>query len=276
MHIQDDTRKYMQGQVRGFVFMQNGILLKEERHQHILEALHRQGKIVAIELAQSLEVSEDTIRRDLRELAEAGKLQRVHGGALPRPPIVQSFTVRQQQQPEIKATLAKAAATLIQPDQVVLLYGGTTTLMLANSLPHELRTTIATNSPSVMLALAHYPQIEVVGLGGKFLKDALNTVGTETIEEIQRIRFDLCVLGACSLHVELGISLLNLDEAYVQRAAIANSAEVVAIAPADRLGTASPYIVGSLSLLTHLVTEASVSADILMPYKQIGISIIQA
>lgn len=256
--------------------MQNVPLLKEERQQFILDNLHQQGKVLSLELAELLGVSEDTIRRDLRELAETGKLQRVHGGALPRPPIAQSFTVRQQQQPEIKATLARAAAELIQPDQVVLLYGGTTTLQLANSLSPDLRATIFTNSPSVTLALAQYPHIEVVSLGGRFLKDALNTVGTETIEEIQRIRFDLCVLGACSLHIEFGISMLNLDETYVQRAAIANAAEVAVITPADRLGTASPYIVGSLNLLTHLVTEAHIPEEILLPYQRLGISIIRA
>jgi len=251
-------------------------LLKEERQQYILDKLHHDGKIVAVELCDALGVSEDTIRRDLRELADAGKIQRVHGGALPRSPVVSSFVVRQQQQPEVKAALAKAAAGLVRNGQMVLLFGGTTTLQLARSLPYDLQATIVTNSPSVMLALAEYPKIDVIGLGGKLLKAELNTSGSQTIEDIQRFRFDLCILGVCSLHPDVGISMLILEETYVLRAAINSSADAVAIAPADRLDTAAPYIVGPLNLLTHLVTESSVPDSMLMPYENLGITVIKA
>src|SRR5690242_21698511 len=78
-------------------------MLKEERQQHILKTLRREGKILASELSTALNISEDTIRRDLRELDEAGRLQRVHGGALPRPPAVGSYRARQQQAPAAKA-----------------------------------------------------------------------------------------------------------------------------------------------------------------------------
>lgn len=251
-------------------------LLKEERQQYILDKLHRDGKVVAVDLCEALSVSEDTIRRDLRELADAGMIQRVHGGALLRSPIVSSFAVRQQQQPEIKATLARAAAGLVQNGQMVMLFGGTTTLQLARSLPYDLRATIVTNSPSVMLALTDYPNIDVIGLGGKLLKAELNTSGAQTVEDIQRYRFDLCVLGVCSLHPDIGISMLQLEETYVLRAAINCSADAVAVTPADRLDTAAPYVVGSLQLLTHLVTEASVPDSVLAPYQHLGITVIKA
>ena len=251
-------------------------LLKEERQQYILDKLHRDGKVVAVDLCEALNVSEDTIRRDLRELADAGMIQRVHGGALLRSPIVPSFTVRQQQQPEIKAALARAAAGLVQSGQMVMLFGGTTTLQLARSLPYDLQATIVTNSPSVMLALADYPNVDVIGLGGKLLKAELNTSGAQTIEDLQRYRFDLCVLGVCSLHPDIGISMLQHEETYVLRAAINCSADAVAIAPADRLDTAAPYVVGSLQLLTHLVTESTVPDSLLTPYQHLGITVIKA
>src|SRR5437667_142418 len=85
-------------------------MLTAERRQQILETLRRDGKVLAAELSVALNVSEDTIRRDLRELAEAGLLQRVHGGALPRSPASASFAVRQGQAPGAKQAIARAAA----------------------------------------------------------------------------------------------------------------------------------------------------------------------
>src|SRR5262245_29045505 len=106
-------------------------MLSAERRQYILETLRRDGRIHATELSATLNVSEDTIRRDLRELAEAGLLQRVHGGALPSSPAAASYAVRQQQAPSAKAAIAQAAAGLVRSGQVILLDGGTTTLQVA-------------------------------------------------------------------------------------------------------------------------------------------------
>jgi DeoR/GlpR family transcriptional regulator of sugar metabolism len=88
------------------------------------------------------------------------------------------------------------------------------------------------------------------------------------------IRADLCMLGVCSLHPEVGISVPNLDEAHVKRAMIVGAAEVVALASAEKLGTAAPYVVGALSDLTHLVTEPTVSSKVLAPYKALGITVV--
>jgi DeoR/GlpR family transcriptional regulator of sugar metabolism len=251
------------------------IMLTAERRQYILEALRRDGKVLATELSAALNVSEDTIRRDLRELAEAGLLQRVHGGALPRSPAAASFAIRQSQAPSAKAAIASAAAQLVRNDQVIILDGGTTTLQVAQRLPLDLRATIVTNSPPIAIALAEHPTIEVVVVGGRLLKDALVTIGAATVEALHMIRADLCMLGVCSLHPEIGISVPDLEEAHVKRAMIAGAAEVVALAGAEKLGTAAPYIVGPLSDLTHLVTERTVSDEMLAPYRAQGITIVR-
>src|SRR4029453_15208402 len=102
-------------------------------------------------------VSEDTIRRDLRELAEADLLQRVHGGALPHSPAVASFAVRQGQAPAAKQAIARAAAQLVRDGQVIILDGGTTTLQVAQLLPVDLRATVVTNSPPIAIARPEHP-----------------------------------------------------------------------------------------------------------------------
>ena len=251
-------------------------MLTAERRRSIMQTLLREGKVLASELSEHLNVSEDTIRRDLRELAASGVLQRVHGGALPLAPAIASFTVRQQQSPGAKAAIARAAIRLIRQDQVIIMDGGTTPLQVAQHLPHDLRATVITHSPHVALALAEHPLIEVIVIGGKLYKHEIVTIGAATVEAFRNIRADLCFLGIGSLHPEVGISTFDLDEAYVKRAMIASSAEVVALTSAEKLGMAAPYIVGPLSDLTHLVTDHSVSNDVLAPYRAAGITIVRA
>jgi DeoR/GlpR family transcriptional regulator of sugar metabolism len=251
-------------------------MLTAERRRSIMYTLQRDGKVLASELSKVLHVSEDTIRRDLRELAAAGALQRVHGGALPRSPVIPSFTERQQQAPGAKAAIAQAAIGLIRQNQVIILDGGTTPLQVAQHLPLDLHATVITHSPPIALALAEHPIIEVILLGGKLYKRELVTVGVATVEAFRNIRADLCFLGIGSVHPEVGISTIDLEEAYVKRAIIASSAEVVALTSAEKLGTASPYIIGPLNDLTHLVTERSVSNEVLAPYRAAGLTVMRA
>jgi DeoR/GlpR family transcriptional regulator of sugar metabolism len=250
-------------------------MLTAERRQFILEILRRDKKVLSSELSAVLKVSEDTIRRDLRELAEAGQLQRVHGGALLTSPATASYADRQKQAPIEKEAIARAAAKLVRPGQVVILDGGTTTLQVARHLPLELCATVVTNSPPIAVTLAEHPQIEVVMLGGQLYKKALVNVGAATVESLRMIRADLCLLGVCSLHPEVGISVTNFNEAHVKRAMIAGAAEVVGLATAAKLDTAAPYVVESIHALTYLVTAPTVPNAMLTSYKTLGLTIIR-
>ncbi|BCL39787.1 DeoR family transcriptional regulator (plasmid) [Nostoc sp. MS1] len=256
-------------------FPEKPSMLTAERRQFILEILHRDKKVLSSELSAVLKVSEDTIRRDLRELAESGFLQRVHGGALLVSPAIASYADRQKQAPKEKEAIARAAAKLIRTGQVVILNGGTTTLQVARHLPLDLQATIVTNSPPIAVALAEHPHIQVVMLGGQLYKKALVNVGVATIEALRMIRADLCMLGVCSLHPEVGISVPNLEEAYVKRAMIAGAAEVVGLATAEKLDTAAPYVVESIHALTYLVTAPTVSNKMLTTYKALGLTLVQ-
>ncbi len=251
-------------------------MLTAERRQYILTVLQRDGKIVAKNLSEELGLSEDTIRRDLRDLAGDGLLLRVHGGALPCSPANSSFASRQEQATAAKTSIARVAARLVRPGQVVILDAGTTTLQVAQNLPLDLRATIITNNPPIASALAEHNALEVILLGGHLFKSSLATVGTTTIEELRRIRADLCFLGICSLHPEVGISTSNLEEAYLKRAMIECSAETIALASPEKLNTAATYLVGPVTELTEIITESSVSDDILQPYRDLGITITPA
>ena len=250
-------------------------MLKEERQGFLLEVLKREGKVLASEISARLNVSEDTIRRDLRELAREKKIQRVHGGALPRSLASGTYSARQQQAGAAKAAIAKAAAGLIQEGQLVFLYGGTTTLQVAHHLPPDLRATIVTNSPPLAVALAEHERIEVILLGGRLYKSAQVTVGAATVEEIESFRADLCLLGVCSLHPEIGISVPDFEESHIMRAAIQSSAELAGLVVAEKLGTAHPYVVGPAQALSYLITDAEAPEEKLTPYREMGVTVLK-
>src|ERR1700748_1068432 len=121
-------------------------MLTTHRKQAILAALKRDGQVVAKALSESFEVSEDTIRRDLRELAAEGLLQRVHGGALPASPAIGDFAARLNLATEEKRMIGRAAAAMVQPGQVVILDGGTTAVQIARHFAPELRAAVVTHS----------------------------------------------------------------------------------------------------------------------------------
>ena len=251
-------------------------MLKEERQQRILELVRREGKALASELSERLVVSEDTIRRDLRDLAEMGLLQRVHGGALLASPGTAPHRVRDKEHIQSKEAIARATLQLLRAGQVIIMDGGTSILQVARQMPRDLRVTIITNSVPVAQTLNEHEKVEVILLGGKLYKDAQVTVGVETVEALRTFQADLCLLGVCSLHPEVGVSVLNLEEVYVKRAMIARSAEVVALVTSEKLATAAPYVVGPLRDITHVVTESTVPDDVLEPYRAQGITLIRA
>jgi len=250
-------------------------LLTEERREQILAALRREGRVMAVDLVRALGVSADTIRRDLDALAEAGLLRRVHGGALRRAPVNEDYTARQTEAAAAKGAIARAAAALIRPGQVAILDAGTTTLQVARTLPRDLEATVVTNSAPIAVALADHGGIEVLLIGGRLYRYAMAAVGAAAIEALRAIHADICILGVLGLHPEAGVSVLDREEAYVKRAMMDGAADVVAVATADKLGTVAPYVVGPLSALTHLVTEAGTPDDVLAPYRSLGLTVVR-
>jgi DeoR/GlpR family transcriptional regulator of sugar metabolism len=250
-------------------------MLTDERRHRILERLQVQGRVLASDLVAEFDVSPDTVRRDLRELDEAGMLRRVHGGALPRRGDTDPLPVRARRAPEAKASIARRAAEIVRDGQVVLLDGGTTTLEVARALPERLRATVVTNSLPIALELADHPGVEVVVVGGSLHAQAGVTVGAAAVAALGAVRADVLFLGVCGLHPEIGVSVEDAEEREGKRAMIAGAAEVVGLADHDKLGTALPFVVAPLTELTTLVTDAT-DDEVLAPYRALGIEVVQA
>ena len=251
-------------------------MLTEERRDKILEALGRDQRVLASEMAAHFGVSEDTIRRDLRELAEAGLLRRVYGGAVPRTPASPSYARRKSESTGAKTAIAKAAVKFLRDGQVVFLDAGTSALEVAVHLPLDLKLTVVTNSVPVASALAEHPASRVILLGGTLLKETLGTVGAETVEGFRRVRADVCVLGVASLHPDVGVGVFFHEDAEVKRAMVASAAEVMAVAASDKLGTSAPFVVGPLSIVSRLVTDPAVSEEAAKTYAEAGIEVVRA
>lgn len=250
-------------------------MLAAERRQYILELLRKEGRVLATELSTRLGTSEDTIRRDLRDMDAEGLIQRVHGGALLRSPDETSYSHRQKHISQAKIGIAQRAAEMIKPGMVVFLTGGTTNVQLAASLPLDLNATIITHNPAVAVALADHQRIEVILIGGKLFKRSMVTVGGEALQAIRGMHADLCMLGVCSLHHEKGITIPDMEESVVTRAMIEQSADVAALATVEKLGTASHFTVGPIQDLQMIITERSAPTETLQPYRDLGIEIVQ-
>ncbi|WP_192456736.1 DeoR/GlpR family DNA-binding transcription regulator [Musicola keenii] len=250
-------------------------MLTTQRKKQILVQLAAEGQVLAKALSEQFGVSEDTIRRDLRELAREGRLQRVHGGALPASDTVVSFAARSQMAIDEKQRLARTAAAMITPGQVVMIDGGTTSGELVKCLPADLCATVVTHSPSVAVGLVNHPGIDVVLIGGKLYKHSLVTVGAAAVEAMSHIRADLFFMGVTGVHPQAGFSTGDLEEAYIKRALAARAAETMVMATRDKLNVASPYAIGDLSLAGTLIVDDDVPGALTLPFEQAGLAVVR-
>jgi len=251
-------------------------MLTTHRKQQILSILKLQGQVVAKEVSQEMGVSEDTIRRDLREMAQEGLLQRVHGGALPASPAIVDFAGRELITADGKVAIGRAAAKLIQPGQVVMLDGGTTARQVARHIPLELKATIVTHSPTIATELLNHPNVEVILIGGRLFKHSVVAVGAVAIQAIAGIHADTYFMGVTGVHPKSGLTTGDYEEAAVKRALSRAAAETIVLASSEKLNAASPYVVVSLSEISGIITERAVAASLTKPYEKLGISVTRA
>jgi DeoR/GlpR family transcriptional regulator of sugar metabolism len=230
-------------------------MLAAERKNQILARLERDGRVVVTELVTGLSVSEDTIRRDLQELADRGLAHRVHGGALVSPPKTVPFERRLEIDQKAKGALAEAAVPFVVSARTLVLDGGTTAVELARRLPSGWEGAVVTNAPPVAAALAAHPKAEVVLVGGRLLKEEQVAVGPVAVDAFRALRADVCVLGVCALDPEVGATAANDEEAHVKRAMVGCAGKVVALATRDKLHTSYPWVVAALEEIDHLVTD---------------------
>jgi DeoR/GlpR family transcriptional regulator of sugar metabolism len=250
-------------------------VLKDERQRRILDVLDGEGRVVAAQLPALLDVSGHTVRRDLEELAEAGLLRRVHGGAVARSPVAPTYAEREEQSVEAKIAAARAAAALLEAGQVAIVDGGTTALHLVDNIAPGHTGTFVTHSPLVAAALGRRGARDVVVVGGTLDPGPMVAVGADTIRAYERITADICFLGVWSLHAEAGITGPYHEEAEVRRVLVDRADRVVGLTSSDKLGTVSAFTSAPATALTHIATEPGVPDQLLAPFRELGLTIVE-
>lgn len=245
-------------------------MLAEERHQVIRALLASEGKVLAGDLAQRFGVSEDTVRRDLRELAGAGQCRKVYGGALAPASQPLSVSARLGKASSQKARLGKAAAKLVQPGQTLFIDAGTTNFNIAAALPHDFAFTVVTNAPGVVSALSDHANATLIVLGGIFNRAEGAMAGTATIREIEQVQADLFFLGGCALDAGAGVFATDPETAEVKRAMARRSRSVAIAATDEKFSAAAAFQVLDVDMLDHLVVESTAPEPALATWESRG------
>ncbi|MBN9298084.1 MAG: DeoR/GlpR transcriptional regulator [Filimonas sp.] len=248
-------------------------MLKKERQAYIIQQINIHNKVLSSDLCTQLNVSEDTVRRDLQELAEEGKLIKVHGGALSK-----SFHFTLQNNniyslPE-KKIIAHKAVRLIKDGMFILLSGGTTIIELIKALPPDLNATFITVSLPTALELLNHPSSEIIFLGNKLLKNAQMAVGADVVNRLSEIKADLCFLGTNSIDVENGITDLEWEVIEVKRAMIRSAHKTISLAISEKLNSVQRLQICPLSDIDMMITELEPSDERLQGFKEKGLEVI--
>jgi DeoR/GlpR family transcriptional regulator of sugar metabolism len=249
-------------------------MLKAERHKLIMDKLVENQKVNTIDLAIDLNVSEDTIRRDLNELDKKGLLEKVYGGAFPivdKPANIFDISIVNQDK---KGIIGKKALSLISDGQVIIMSGGTTNLAFAKLIPSDLKATIYTYSLPIAMQLSQHPNVELIFIGGKMQKNAMVTIGMDVVQVLSKLKADICFMGVSSINVRLGLTEMGYEVSLVKKAMMQASDKVVSMVTSEKLNTKMPYGVCELNQLNTIITDLNPKNSILEDYVKAGVQVL--
>jgi DeoR/GlpR family transcriptional regulator of sugar metabolism len=248
-------------------------MLKKERQTFILHNVNLHNRLLVGDLSDEMKVSEDTIRRDLQELADHGKLIKVHGGALSNS-FHSSSNSSTVYSIDSKKIIAQKAASLIKDGMFVLTSGGTTIIEMIKALPENLHATFFTGSVPAALEYMHHPNIDIILIGDKLSKSSQITVGGEAISKIKEIRVDICMLGINALHVDQGLTDNDWEVVQVKKAMLESADKTVLLTISEKINTAQRIRICDAKDIDVLVTELEPASAILAPFKNMGVQIL--
>jgi DeoR/GlpR family transcriptional regulator of sugar metabolism len=249
-------------------------MLKIERQSFILHQVNLHNKVLSTDLSKQMKVSDDTIRRDIQQLSEEGRVIKFHGGALSP-----SFHNTHASSNDVyayhqKKIIAQKAVKLIKNGMFVLTTGGTTIIEMARALPQDLHATFISGSIPALAEYILHPNINVISIGDKISKDSKITVGSDAISRIKELKVDLCILGVSAINLENGVSDNDWEIVQVKRAMIEASQKVVCLTISEKINSRQPFQVCEIKKIDTLITELSPDDGLLEPYEHTGINLI--
>ena len=247
-------------------------MLKSERQALILRQINLHNRVLSSDLSNEINVSEDTIRRDLNELSDIGKIIKVHGGALSKS-FHSSFLRADVYKVDSKKIIAQKAVGLIHDGMFILTSGGTTVIEMARLLPESLRATFFTGSIPAAYEYAQHPNIEVIFIGDKISKGSQITVGGEAINKINSIKPDLCFLGINAINEE-GITDNDWEVVQVKKAMVQASQKTVLLTISEKINTHQRIKICGLNDVDILITELDPTDELFAKYKSQKITVL--
>jgi len=248
-------------------------MLKKERHDLVMRQINLHNRVLTSDLVQLLNVSEDTIRRDLQEMSDDNLLYKVHGGALSKS-YHSTFDDSTVYAKDAKIVIAKKTIPLIKDGMVILTGGGTTIIELVKQLPENLHATFFTISPLVAVELAKYRKVEVILIGGLFSKNSQITYGGHVISQLSEINADLCLLGTSALHPTDGLTDTDWEINQLKKTMMSSSRKSAILCISEKLNISLRLKVAALENINYLVTELDPADEKLNEYQVKGLKLL--
>jgi DeoR/GlpR family transcriptional regulator of sugar metabolism len=230
-------------------------MLKEERQRIILNEVEVHNRILLTDLAEQLEVSIDTVRRDVKELDAEQKLRKVHGGAVSLGFVSPAAAISNTYALEEKREIAAKAMGLLKEGSVIFLDGGTTCLELARLLPERLQLTCFTISLPVALQLLTKPKVRVILIGGEVSREAHIATGASAVSSLADIRVDFAFIGTGYVDALHGLTEFDWDVVQVKKAVVKASRKVVLLCISEKLNSQHRYRTCDISAINTMITE---------------------
>ncbi|MHB1628023.1 MAG: DeoR/GlpR family DNA-binding transcription regulator [Bacilli bacterium] len=250
-------------------------MLGEVRQHKIVELIMQKRSVQIGELRDLFEVSEETIRRDLKKLESDSILKRTHGGAVVNEEahVVPSFTLRSQQNLPAKQQIALAAAKLVPENGTVMLDSGSTTLEIARQLVNR-HVTVLTNDLNIAVELSQSLHLQLVVLGGVQQKGGYSLNGPECVERIRRYTVDLVFLGTGGIGFRQGLTTATSAEAEVKRAMMEAAEDIYCVADASKLGKAALVSYAQPDEVKAILTDASPEYPYVQDWRNRGVEFV--
>lgn len=250
-------------------------MLAIERQRRILDLLNTAGSLRTAETAESLGVTDETVRKDFELLEKRGELIRIHGGAS-RPEKIRGdlpFTERQSVQRDAKQAIARLAASRIQPNETIFLDASSTVLTLTEFLP-DMPLTILTNALNVLTALSDRPNLDLMCTGGLFDAKSRSFIGLTAEKSLQRYNIHRAFLSGSGLHPDRGVSESNARQAAFKERVISHSEDVVFMADHTKLGRKASFFFARVTDLSCLIADKLADADLVAELRTKGLEVI--
>lgn len=249
-----------------------------ERHAEITARARAHGRVDVATLARELDVTAETIRRDLTLLERRGSVRRVHGGAVAveRLGLEPSVSEREVVNTAAKHAIAAAALAEIGDAATVVLDGGTTTARLATMLPTDRELTVVTHALPIASIVATRPNVHLHLVGGHVRGRTLVAVGPWTTQALARVKADVAVLGANGISREQGVTTPDVAEAEVKAALAAAARRVIVVADHSKLGRDELISVIPCDAIDTLVTDDDADPELTDEIEAAGVSVRRA